>query len=45
MAINKKQIKKLLESHRFENLFVEELGWDAYKRAYPLDVNGKDFRA
>jgi hypothetical protein len=39
MAINKKQIKELLESHRFEDLFIEELGWDEYKRAYPLDIN------
>jgi hypothetical protein len=39
MAINKKQIKEFLENHRFEDLFIEELGWDESKRAYPLDVN------
>ena len=27
MAINRKQIKRLLDEHRFEDLFIEELGW------------------
>jgi hypothetical protein len=27
MAINRKQVKRLLDEHRFDDLFIDELGW------------------
>jgi hypothetical protein len=27
MAINKKQVKRLLDEHQFGDLFIDELGW------------------
>ena len=44
MAINKTQIKILLENHRFDDLFIEELGWDSYTKTYPAQVDDKVYK-
>jgi len=43
MAINRKQIKRLLDEHRFEDLFIEELGWDEYTTSISVEINGSSF--
>lgn len=41
MAINRKQVKRLLDEHQFEDIFIDELGWQnpSYSSALNVEVD------
>ncbi len=45
MAINRKQVKRLLDEHRFEDLFIEELGWvePSMSKTVQLNIQDKEY--
>ncbi len=45
MAINRKQIKRLLDEHQFEDLFIDELGWlnPSHKAELNVSVDEREY--
>ena len=37
MKLNRKNVKKALKTFRFEDLFIEELGWDIVNQS-PINI-------
>jgi len=46
MSMNKTQIKLLLDEHRFEDLFIDELGWNCPEKdtPYPVQIGNEMFK-
>ena len=43
MAVNRNSVRRLLESNQFQDLFIEELGWDECSTVVPVEINGVSF--
>jgi len=42
-SLNMARARKLLQQYDFENLFIEELGWDRYREELFIEVDGFTF--